>query len=163
MRCGSGPADHTVSMPEFVTYAEVERKDKTETDTAGGIFEFVLLASTPDSLPTVCTTQHAKRPRRPNPLRSTHRSSIRRRRQSGAQKQLGADTAKIGGKIEELQRMLQDQNAKVAALAAQKEAIPAPAPAPAAPSEAPMSVEMMKLQLELIQQQKELELIKQGK
>lgn len=81
------------------------------------------------------------------------------RKQLEIQKQLGADTAKI----EELQRMLQEQNAKVAALAAQKEAIPAPAPAPAAPSEAPMSVEMMKLQLELIQQQKELELIKQGK
>ena len=76
------------------------------------------------------------------------------KKQLEIQKQLGADTAKI----EELQRMLSDQNAKVAALAAQKEAqAPAPA-APEGPSEA-----MLKMQLEMIQQQKELELIKQGK
>ena len=83
------------------------------------------------------------------------------RKQLEIQKQLGADTAKI----EELQRMLSDQNAKVAALAAQKEAQAAAPPAPAAAPEAPAapSEAMMKMQLEMIQQQKELELIKQGK
>ena len=41
MRAAAGgpSADHTVSTPEFVTFhAEVERKDKTETDTAEVVF-----------------------------------------------------------------------------------------------------------------------------
>merc|ERR1712050_499997 len=70
------------------------------------------------------------------------------------QQELGADTAKI----EELQRMLKEQNAKVEALAAQKNALPAEAPAAEAPSEG-----NLKLQLEVLQQQKELELLKQQK
>lgn len=74
------------------------------------------------------------------------------------QKQLGADSAKI----EELQRMLSDQNAKVEALAAQKEAAAATPPPPPQPVAALPSEESLKLQLELIQQQKELELLKKA-
>mmetsp|Transcript_55855 Transcript_55855/g.124730 ORF Transcript_55855/g.124730 Transcript_55855/m.124730 type:complete len:91 (+) Transcript_55855:212-484(+) len=74
------------------------------------------------------------------------------------QQELGADSSKI----QELQRMLAEQNAKVEALAAQKAAgQAAPAVAPAAP--AAVSEETLRLQLDVIQQQKELELLKQGK
>ena len=56
--------------------------------------------------------------------------------------------------------MLAEQNAKMDALAAQKAALPQPAVAPAAAPGAP-SEEQLKLQLELVQQQKELEALKQ--
>mmetsp|Transcript_10824 Transcript_10824/g.28407 ORF Transcript_10824/g.28407 Transcript_10824/m.28407 type:complete len:164 (+) Transcript_10824:1-492(+) len=72
------------------------------------------------------------------------------------QEQLGTDTTKIA----ELQKMLAEQNAKMDALAAQKSALPQPAAAPAAAPGAP-SEEQLKLQLELVQQQKQLEALKQ--
>jgi len=71
------------------------------------------------------------------------------------QQQLGADSAKIA----ELQAQLAAQNEKVSALAAQKDANPsAPAQQMAAPGE-----EQLKLQLQVLQQQKELEMLRQGK
>jgi len=77
------------------------------------------------------------------------------KQQLEVQQQLGADSAKIA----ELQRMLSEQNAKVDSLAAQKNAQSAASLQPqAAPGEAEMQ-----MQMQLIQQQKELELIKQGK
>merc|ERR1719152_641281 len=69
------------------------------------------------------------------------------------QQQLGADKAAI----ESLQRQLAEQNAKVDSLRAQQ---PPPPPGQAAP--AAMSEDQLKLQLQLIQQQKELEMMKQG-
>mmetsp|Transcript_49206 Transcript_49206/g.81716 ORF Transcript_49206/g.81716 Transcript_49206/m.81716 type:complete len:144 (-) Transcript_49206:46-477(-) len=81
------------------------------------------------------------------------------KKQLEVQKELGADTAKIA----ELQRMLSEQNAKVEALAAQKAALPQAAPAPAPEASGGPSESQLKLQLELVQQQKELELLKQEK
>jgi len=71
------------------------------------------------------------------------------------QQQLGADQAKIA----ELQAQLTAQNEKVNALAAQKDAAPnAPAQQMAAPGE-----DQLRLQLQVLQQQKELEMLRQGK
>mmetsp|Transcript_26329 Transcript_26329/g.43721 ORF Transcript_26329/g.43721 Transcript_26329/m.43721 type:complete len:254 (+) Transcript_26329:67-828(+) len=71
------------------------------------------------------------------------------------QQQLGTDQAKI----QELQRQLAEQNAKVDALAAQKAAAPVSSATPQqAPSEA-----QLQLQLQVLQQQRELEVMKQGK
>ena len=60
--------------------------------------------------------------------------------------------------IQNLQKQLAEQNAKVEALAAQKNNQPAAAPAAAAPTE-----EQLKLQLQLAQNQKELEALKAAK
>ena len=60
--------------------------------------------------------------------------------------------------IQNLQKQLAEQNAKVEALAAQKNSPPEAAPAAAAPTE-----EQLKLQLQLVQNQKELEALKAAK
>jgi len=73
------------------------------------------------------------------------------------QQELGADSAKIA----ELQRMLSEQNAKVDALAAQKSAAAQVAPPDPVPGAAPSEAQLQ-LQLEVLKQQKELELVKQG-
>merc|ERR1719198_360724 len=78
------------------------------------------------------------------------------KQQLATQQQLGADKAAI----ESLQKELAAQNAKVDALNAQRQQQPAPAPAGQAP--AAMSEEQLKLQLQVLQQQKEIEQMKQA-
>merc|ERR1712087_1052099 len=73
------------------------------------------------------------------------------------QQQLGTDQAQI----QALQRQLAEQSAKVDALAAQKAAAPSPAPS-AGTQQAPTEAQLQ-LQLQVLQQQKELEALKQGK
>merc|ERR1719409_2396470 len=76
------------------------------------------------------------------------------------QQQLGADSAKIA----ELQAQLAAQNSKVDALAAQGGANnQAPAGPPGMASQAAPGEAELKLQLQMLQQQKEIELLKQGK
>merc|ERR1740138_1087749 len=72
------------------------------------------------------------------------------KQQLATQQQLGADKAAI----ESLQRQLSEQNAKMDNLRAQQ-------PAPPGQS-GPMSEDQLKLQLQVLQQQKEIEQMKQG-